>query len=162
MFSTATMLSSLVPLLVGFIWYNKNTLGTAWMHASGIQVEDAKKANMVKMVGFTLLFGVLLAFTLQFMVVHQRHIFSLLGGDPKYSTEANLQLIKNITDATVDNFRTFKHGAFHGFMSGLLLGLAFVGIPALFEMRSWKYIFIHVGYFTITLMLMGGIISAWG
>jgi hypothetical protein len=162
MFSTATLLSALIPLVVGFLWYNNQTFGKVWMRETGITMEKAQTANMVKTMGFTLLFGILLAFTLQFLVVHQRHIFSLLGGDPQYSSEGNLALIKNVTEATRGNFRTFKHGAFHGFMSGLLLGLAFVGIPALFEFRSWRYIFIHVGYFAVTLMLMGGVISAWG
>ena len=59
-------------------------------------------------------------------------------------------------------FRTFKHGAFHGLLCGIFLFLPVLGTNALFERRSWKYILLNVGYWTISAMIMGGIISAWG
>jgi hypothetical protein len=60
-----------------------------------------------------------------------------------------------------NEFRTFKHGAFHGLMYGLFFVLPVIGTNGLFERKSWKYIFINVGYWTVSLMLMGGIICAW-
>jgi hypothetical protein len=59
------------------------------------------------------------------------------------------------------NFRTFKHGAFHGILSAVFFALPVLGIQAMFERRSGKYIFIHLGYWVITFVLMGGIICQW-
>jgi hypothetical protein len=57
-------------------------------------------------------------------------------------------------------FRTFKHGALHGFMTGLFFALPLIGVGALYERRSWKYVLIAGGYWSITCLLMGGIICA--
>jgi hypothetical protein len=46
-------------------------------------------------------------------------------------------------------------------MSGLFFAFPIVGINGLFERKSWKYIFIHAGYWMLTLMLMGGIVCAF-
>jgi Protein of unknown function (DUF1761) len=43
----------------------------------------------------------------------------------------------------------------------VFLVLPLIGTNALFERKSWKYIFINAGHWTVSLMLMGGIISAW-
>ena len=59
------------------------------------------------------------------------------------------------------NFRTFKHGAFHGTLYSVFLVLPLIGINALFERKSWSYVWIHVGYWALTLALMGGVISAF-
>jgi len=56
------------------------------------------------------------------------------------------------------NFRTFKHGMLHGFIAGITLGVSIIGVTAMFERRSTKYILIHLGYWAITFMIMGGII----
>jgi hypothetical protein len=58
-------------------------------------------------------------------------------------------------------YRTFKHGALHGFMTGLFLALPMVGTNALYERRSYKYTLIVGGYWCISFMIMGGIICAW-
>jgi hypothetical protein len=36
-----------------------------------------------------------------------------------------------------------------------------MGTNALFERRSWKYIFMNVGYWALSAAIMGGIISAF-
>jgi hypothetical protein len=59
------------------------------------------------------------------------------------------------------NFRTFKHGALHGVLGGVFMVLPILAVNALYERKSWKYIFINVGFWTACLTLMGGIISAW-
>lgn len=71
------------------------------------------------------------------------------------------QELKHFIETYGIEFRTFKHGAFHGFLTGLFISLAFVGVTALFEKRNAKYILIHVGYWTICSCLMGGLLSAF-
>ena len=56
------------------------------------------------------------------------------------------------------NFRTFKHGLFHGVIAGLFFALPILGVNALFQRKGFKYIAINVGYWAITLGLMGGVI----
>ena len=60
-----------------------------------------------------------------------------------------------------DRFRTFKHGAFHGILYGVFLILPILGIQAMFEKKSFKYVAINAGYWIVTLALMGGIICEW-
>jgi len=47
-----------------------------------------------------------------------------------------------------------------GFLAGLWIFCG-LGTVALFELRSWRYIFINGGYCLIALGLMGAIIGAW-
>ena len=52
-----------------------------------------------------------------------------------------------------------------GATAGLLAGFGWVALAitmiALFERRSWKYIFINAGYMTTAFVLMGTILGAW-
>lgn len=51
-----------------------------------------------------------------------------------------------------------------GFAAGFLAGIwvfAGLAITGLFELKSWKYIFINGGYQVLALTIMGGIIGGW-
>ena len=54
---------------------------------------------------------------------------------------------------------TFQHGAFHGAFMALFVALPIIGQKALFEQRGFKYVLINVGYWVVTLALMGGILD---
>ncbi len=155
----AIVLAALVPILVGFIYYNPKVLGNAWMAATGLTEEQLKKGNMAKIFGFSILFSAMLAFSFGFVVVHQMHLGSIING--AFETDAAKADVAAFMQKYGSNFRTFKHGAFHGFIFSLFVVLPIFGTNALFEHRSFKYIFIHIGYWAICLMLMGGILSAW-
>ena len=45
-------------------------------------------------------------------------------------------------------------------MSGLFFALPVVGVGAIFERRSFKYVMVSGGYWVITCMVMGAIICA--
>lgn len=66
------------------------------------------------------------------------------------------QVAYNLMENYGDNFRTFKHGAFHGTIISLLLVLPVLATNALFERKGFKYIAINWGYWAVTLTLMGG------
>lgn len=158
-----TGLTALVPLILGFIWYNNKTFGNAWMQASGMTPEKAKNGNMVKILGLTVLFGFFLSMAINFMVIHQFHFFSILMNEPGLK-EPGSELNNYANDFMTkygNNFRTFKHGVFHGTIGALLIALPVISINALFEQRSFKYVAIHVGYWTVTIALMGGLICAF-
>jgi len=92
--------------------------------------------------------------------VHQFANFSVVGGD--------MELLKTGTSAAYLNeygstFQTFKHGAFHGLMPGTLLFVVPVlGYVTIFEKKSFKYFLVYLGYWAISLALMGGILCQWG
>lgn len=156
-------ISAIVPLLVGFVWYHPKVLGTVWQKEVGLSDAQLQQANMLKIFGLTYLLSVMLSSILIVIVVHQVHLYSIFADNPdfgKEGTELNTWF-KGFMDKYGGNFRTFKHGAFHGFLSGLMLSLAIVGVDSLFERRSAKYVFLHVGFWAISMMLMGGIISQW-
>ena len=58
-----------------------------------------------------------------------------------------------------------KTDLYWGVIAGFLTGFGFAAmiftIIALFEMRSWKYIFINGGYITLYFTIIGFIIGSW-
>jgi len=153
-------LAALVPLIIGFLWYSKMLFANAWMNSAGLSEENLKGGNMAMIFGLTYLFSFFLATAIQFMVIHQYSVFSIFADTPEFKdpTSELGMWAKDFFDKYGSNFRTFKHGVAHGVLSGIFFVLPVVGINALFERRSFKYIFIHTGFWTVTLALMGGII----
>jgi hypothetical protein len=126
----ALVLAAASSLVVGFVYYNPKVLGTAWMKESGITEEKAKDGNMPLIFGLSLIFAFVISMHLNYVVGH---------GDAEYGT--------------------FGHGAFHGALIALFVGIPILCTNALYEQRSWKYMLINAGYWLITLAVMGGILS---
>ena len=153
----ALLVAAASTLVVGFIWYNPKVFGTAWMKAADMTEDKMKGANMALIFGLAFILALLLAVEMQFLTVHQWGAFSLTGGD----VEAALPSYEAFMSDYQNEFRTFKHGVFHGFLAGLFVALPIIGTNALFERKSAKYIFINTGFWTVCMMVMGGIICAW-
>ena len=151
----ALFVAALIPMIVGFVYYHKSVAGSAWMSVTGMTDEKAKEGDMALIFGVIYVFSVLLAFALSGLVNHQSGLFSLFGGD---TTD---ELFKQVMAAKGTAFRTFKHGALHGFIASIAIALPILGTNALFEQKGWKYIWINLGYWAITLTLMGGLLCAW-
>lgn len=159
----AVIVAALVPTVVGFVWYNPKVMGTAWMQASGMTEEKMQGANMGIIFGVSLVLSILLAVEMNFIVVHQMHLGSILMNEPGLN-DPNSELglwLADFMGKYGNNFRTFQHGVFHGVLAGLFFVLPVMGTNALFERKGFKYIAVNVAYWTITLALMGGIICAW-
>lgn len=157
------LLTALIPLITGFIWYNSKTFGNAWMKAADMTPEKAKGANMALVFGLTYLFSFFLAFGLSPIVIHQYHLFSIVMGDPDLnnpSSELSV-LLKGFYDKYGNNFRTFKHGTLHGTIAGITLALPIISINAMFERKGVKYVAINAGYWIVTMALMGGVICGF-
>lgn len=159
----AVLLSALIPTIVGFLWYNPNVFGKAWMQASGMTEEKAKESNMAVIFGVSLLLSVFLAFGILPMVIHQMHYISLMVGSEGMGVEGSdvMNNIKAFLEMHGDKYRTFGHGALHGGVAAITLALPILGTNAMFEGKGFKYIAINVGYWFVTMMLMGGLICAW-
>ena len=127
------MLATLVPMVMGFIYYNKALFGKAWMDSIGMTEEKAKQANMGLVMDISLVMSFLIAF---FMM----NFCNGLGQEGE--------------------FDTFKHGVAHGVIISFFFVIPIFITNGLFEQKSWKNMIINAGYWIITLALMGGILDA--
>ncbi len=153
----AIIVAALVPLVLGFIWYNPKFLGTVWMRESGMTEEKMKGGNMAVIFGVSLLLSILLAFFTQFLVIHQMGALGMVGGDPTIALPSYDAFMGDYGNA----FRTFKHGALHGLIAGIFFVFPVMAINGMFERKSWKLTFINTGYWTVCLIIMGGIVCGW-
>ena len=61
----------------------------------------------------------------------------------------------------IGNGQTIGTATLYGFLTGLFWIAFAISITAMYEQRSFKYMLINGGYWTITFTLMGLIIGAW-
>lgn len=149
-------LASLIPLVIGFKWYNPKVLGKAWMNATGVTPEHAKGANMAVIFGLSMIFNLMLAFQMQYLTIHQASLYSLtmhFANDPEA-----MAMVQQMMDKYGGEFRNFHHGVIHGLFAAVFIVLPVLGTNALFERKGWKYIAINVGYWAISFALMGGVV----
>lgn len=151
----AVIAATFVTLVVGFIWYSPQVFGTIWMKETGMTEEKAKQSNMLKVFGLTIVYSFMLSFIMPSLVIHQMGVLGTFGGNMKDVNYIEFMKLHG------DLFRTFKHGALHGFVSGLFIALPITAINGLFEQKSWKYILINAGYWMVSMMIMGAIICGW-
>ncbi len=152
--------AGLIPMLVGFVYYNPNVMGKAWMKANGFAEKDLEGANMPLIFGLSYVFSVLLSFFLTSMVIHQTSVFSMMMPDVLEAGSATQQQFNELMEQYGTKDRTFWHGAIHGLFTAIFFVLPIIAINALFERRGWSYILIHAVYWMICLALIGGLLCA--
>jgi Protein of unknown function (DUF1761) len=160
----AIALAAAINIIIGFTWYNPKVFGTTWMKEAGLDPHKMKNMNMIKLIGFSILFAFMIAVSMYPMVIHQFHLQSIVmhqlqGTDETAKALATTDVTNFITKYGTE-FRDFKHGVIHGLIYTVFLILPIISMNALYENRSWKYIFIHVGYWATCLSLMGGVICS--
>lgn len=155
-------LIALVPLLVGFLYYADFSFGNIWKREAGITDDQMANANMLKILGLTYVYSFLFATFLPTLVVHQTGLSGLFGMLPEWN-QAGSTLWQDL-DTLDKNWGMysrhlhFGHGALHGGLAALFVVAPAICINGLFERKSWKYMLIHVGYWFISMTLMGGLI----
>jgi hypothetical protein len=154
------LITALIPIAVGALYYSPLLFANPWMKENNFTEESLKGGNMLLIMGLSYIGGIMISMVMTPVVIHQMHMFSVLMSDPSFETEGSE--IRNYFDAFNaqygTSFRTFKHGMFHGSLTGLLLVAPIIMINGLFERRGWKYMAIHAGYWVISLALIGGVI----
>ncbi len=86
------------------------------------------------------------------------------GAGPKVFALAlilSLVMAVNLAMFLNDPKTTVAWGAAAGFLAGFGWAAMGIGIVALFERRSAKYVLINGGYLTVALTVMGAILGAW-
>ena len=154
------LVAGLIPMLVGFVYYNPKVVGGMWMKTNGFSEKDLEGGNMALIFGLSYLFSVLIAFILSGMVIHQVGAFSMMAPEVFESGSAAQKQFNELMVQYGNTGRSFGHGALHGGIVTVFFVLPLIAINSLFERRGWKYILIHVGYWLICLMLMGGLICS--
>ena len=159
----AIIVAALVPTIIGFVWYNPKVLGNSWMQAAGMTEEKIKNANMGVIFGVSLVLSIMLALSLMPVVIHQMAVESLFMDAPGLDDPASeISKLKEGVFASLGTaYRSYGHGALHGAILSIFTILPVMGTNALFERKGFKYIAINVGYWTITLAIMGAIICGW-
>lgn len=161
----AMIVAAIVPMAIGFIWYNPKTLGGIWMKEAGLNEESMKSANMPLIFGLAMFFSFMLSVMMNPIVIHQMGVGSALfyAKNDAARKDAAIEIEKQFTGDGIyaNEGRTFKHGAFHGIIVGIFFAFPIMAINALFERKSFKYIFLNAGFWIICLAIMGGIISVW-
>lgn len=155
--------AAVIPTITGMIWYNPKVMGTVWMEASGMTDEKVKGGNMPLIFGISFIMAFLLAVEMNFVVVHQNHFYSILMNEPGIMEPGSEMYLfaQDFMEKYGRNFRTFKHGLFHGIIAGILFAMPILATNALFERKGFKYIAVNCGYWIITIGLMGGVICQW-
>ena len=111
--------------------------------------------------GVSFILAFFLAVQMAGLSIHQNAIASLFLGAEGFGVDGSeiQSLYDQLMSTMGDHHRSFKHGVIHGVAAGLIFVLPVLGTNALFEGKGFKYIAINVGYWIVTLMLMGGVIS---
>ena len=66
----------------------------------------------------------------------------------------------NLAMFLADAKTNFIWGMTAGFLAGIWVFCG-IAVTGMFELRSWKYVFINGGYQILALTIMGGIIGVW-
>ncbi len=160
----AILVAALVTLPIGFVWYHKSVFGNAWMKAIGKTEAELQPKNLIVQLLVSILLACFIALSLNSMVIHQFSYQSMVMATPEAFTDPNSEAGKMFTATMTkyaNEFRTFKHGALHGFITGLLFILPIYAVSYMYERRSFKLIMLNAGYWIVSLTIMGGIICAW-
>ncbi len=156
---TVLVAAAFIPVVVGFIWYHKSVFGKSWMRLNNFREEDLQHRRLLSFLIPALILSLMLALALAPIVIHQFALAGLVGGAPV--SEPDRRWLAAAMKAYGHSYRTFRHGAYHGAMSALFFTLPLIGVVALMERKSWKYILIHWGYWLVCLTLMGGVLCKW-
>ena len=154
------LVTGIIPLIVGALWYGPLLFEKAWMKASNMTEEKVKSGNMAVIFGLTYVLAVMLSLMISQIAIHQSAIFGLFATAPEFkdATSEMSVMVNDLMAKYGDRHRSFGHGAVHGIFATVLFVLPVIGINGLFERKGWKYIFIHVGYWLVSLMLIGGVL----
>ena len=153
-------LTALVPLIVGFIWYNEKVFGTAWLKGAGLTPDSAKKGfNMPLVFGLTYVLGFFYSVALAFVVIHQFHIYSVsLPSHGEQLSAAGQKWINDGMSMFGHSYRTYRHGALHATIFAVTAILPTITIGSMFERRGFAYIAINWGFWLVNSLIMGALI----
>ncbi len=134
----AVGIATLIPMIIGFIYYHPKVMGGMWMDANGFKLESMKPPKPILYLG-----ALVMSFLLAMFIAG-----AVTGPGQEIAADGH-------------SYVTFKHGLAHGLGMAIMVALPILGTMAIFEQRSSKWLVVNMGYWLITLCIMAGILSAW-
>jgi hypothetical protein len=151
-------LASFIPLVLNLLWYHPSIFGTT-IEFKQSNLQSSKSPNKFLMLFVGLVLSYMLSIFLSFNVIHQYALNSIvMGPDLQDPTSESSIWLKDSLAKYGHHYRTFGHGAFHGFMAALFFVLPVVSLVAIQHHKTFKFIIIQLGYWIVALTLMGGVI----
>ena len=141
----ALVVAAIMPMIMGFLYYHPKLMGGPWMKANGITLESIGTGPK------PVLYLLALAASFLLALFVWANVTGGGGRDP-------LQVTDPIDG---HSYVTFGHGVVHGLIMSVLVILPIFVTMSIFEKRGWNWAFINWGYWSVTITLMGGILSAW-
>jgi len=124
------LIATLIPIIIGFIYYQKRLFGNIWYTTITMPKNDSVQLHP------------LVRFVISFLVCFSLSIFLLI--------------LCNGQEGQLD---TFSHGAKQGFILSILVIIPISITGVLYNERSWANMLINAGYWLISLPLMGGFLD---
>ncbi len=154
--------TALIPLIVGWIWYNPSVFGNTLYPNRPINDSERKGHSPMVYIA-TYIFGLFISFNLLGATIHQYGIIQLFAGEPGFGEEGTetMKAFNDMMSQVAGRHRSIGHGVLHGVIHAITIALPVTGIIALFQGKGFKYIMIHTGYFVICFGAIAAIISAF-
>ena len=112
---------------------------------------------------FTYVAGFYIARSLGSVVIHQHGVYAMLANEPDVHVKGTelYNTVQGLMDKYGNNFRTFKHGALHGSLTGVYLVLPILLVVGFWDCKKPVWLFMHATYWIMCLAVMGGIVCAY-
>lgn len=153
--------AAFIPFLVAFAWFHPKVFGgTTWAQVAGLTPAQSKAPVKPFQLGLSILLNFFVAFGLYNLAVHESGVFGMVSANTAALTTGS-------TAAFLEEYGgrhlSVGHGMIHGGIQTVLcFVLPILGYAVIFERKSRKYLFINLGFWMISLALMGGVICRWG
>lgn len=141
----AVAVASLIPLVMGFIYYHPALFGKPWMKANGFTPETIGKGPKPVMFLLVLFCSFLFTVFLWNNVTGSGGVEQSQVADPKDG----------------HSYVTFQHGVAHGLIFSINILFPVFAIMGIFEKKTFLWGFVNWGYWAITSVLICGLLSAW-
>lgn len=157
----ALFYAAFIPLIIGSIWYHPKMMGKISSKSKGPSVSNKSSIGQLAKILLGYVIGVLIAYTLMGITVHQLGVMQTLLDQPGFSDQQGQGYLffQNFMAEYGNSYRNLFHGLFHGAVSACSFALPVIGSIALYEEKGWKFVMVHFGYWLICLSMMSGLIS---
>ncbi|MFK7932464.1 MAG: DUF1761 domain-containing protein [Saprospiraceae bacterium] len=136
------LVAALIPTITGMLWYGP-LFKNQWIKSTGKTEEELMEGfKMPLVMGFSLVGSFFISFIVN----------------------ATIELTHKTVEAgelIYGSHHTFGHGMLHGSFFALFLVGPILIMNGLYERKPWSNILIHLGYWVLTIGLIGGLTDAW-
>ncbi len=153
--------TAFIPFFVAYAWFHPKLFGGEnWVRIAGLTEEQRNKKVTPFKLFLSVLLNLLLAWGLFNLCQHFSGVVGLVSADME---ALNTGTAKAFLEEYGYNHLSIGHGMIHSIFPGVLsFVLPILGYVVIFEFKSRTYLLVYLGYWIVSMMLMGGIIGKWG